>query len=43
MCTRYRKIVGDSKDIENNFYVNDSPNDNLKSEFLERFIEMLLV
>jgi hypothetical protein len=30
--TRYRKIVGVWEDIESNFYVNDSPNDDLESE-----------
>jgi hypothetical protein len=29
---RYRKIVGEWKDIENDFYINDSPNDDLESE-----------
>jgi hypothetical protein len=27
--TRYRKAVGEYKDIENDFYSNDSPNDDL--------------
>ena len=31
--TRYRKIVGKYKDMENNFYSNDSPNDDLESRF----------
>ena len=30
--TRYRKIVGEWKDIKSDFYANDSPNDDLKSE-----------
>jgi hypothetical protein len=29
--TRYRKAIGEWKDIEINFYANDSPNDNLES------------
>jgi hypothetical protein len=29
---RYGKTVRESKDIENDFYVNDSPNNNLDSE-----------
>ena len=29
---RYRKTVGDWKDIENDFYANDSPNGGLESE-----------
>jgi len=29
---RYRKIVVESKDIESDFYANDSPNDDLESE-----------
>jgi hypothetical protein len=29
---RYRKTVGERKDIESDFYVNDSPNDDLESE-----------
>jgi hypothetical protein len=28
--TRYRKAVGDWKDIENGFYTNNSPYDNLE-------------
>ena len=30
---RYRKTARERKDIEINFYANDSPNDNSKSEF----------
>jgi hypothetical protein len=30
---RYRKVVKDWKDIGYNFYANDSPNDDLESEF----------
>jgi hypothetical protein len=30
--TRYRKVVGELKDIESDFYGNDSPNDDLESE-----------
>jgi hypothetical protein len=30
--TRYRKTVGEWKDIKNDFYANDSPNDDLKGE-----------
>jgi hypothetical protein len=29
---RYRKTVGERKDIENDFYANDSSNDDLESE-----------
>jgi len=29
---RYRRTVGEQKDIESEFYANDSPNDDLKSE-----------
>lgn len=29
---RYRKAVGEGKDIESDFYGNDSPNDDLESE-----------
>ena len=29
---RYRKAVGECKDIENDFYANDAPNDDLESE-----------
>jgi hypothetical protein len=29
---RYRKTIGECKDIESDFYVNDSSNDDLKSE-----------
>ena len=29
---RYRKTVGEWKNIERDFYVNDSPNDDLESE-----------
>jgi hypothetical protein len=29
--TRYTKVVGGHKDIENNFYSNDSPNNDLES------------
>ena len=35
----YRKTIKKHKDIENNFYSNDSVNDDLK--ILERFLEML--
>ena len=28
----YRKNVGECKDIENDFYTNDTPNDELESE-----------
>jgi len=31
--TRYRKAVGKYKDMKNNFYSNDSPNDDLESRF----------
>jgi hypothetical protein len=31
--TRYRKVVGGWKDIDNDFYTNDFPNDDLDSEF----------
>ena len=31
--TRFRKAVGEYKDIENDFYWNDSPNDDLESRF----------
>jgi hypothetical protein len=31
--TRYKKAVGEYKDIENDFYSNDSPNDDLESRF----------
>jgi hypothetical protein len=30
--TRYKKVIGDWKDIENDFYTNGSPNDNLESK-----------
>jgi hypothetical protein len=30
--TRYRKIIGEWKDIESEFYANDSPNDDLTNE-----------
>jgi hypothetical protein len=30
--TRYRKIISEREDIKNNFYANDSSNDDLKSE-----------
>jgi hypothetical protein len=30
--TRYRKIVEEREDIKNDFYTNDSSNDDLKSE-----------
>jgi hypothetical protein len=30
--TKYKKIVGDQKNIENGLYENDSPNNNLESE-----------
>jgi hypothetical protein len=33
LCIRYTKAVGEYKDIENNFYSNGSPNDNLESTF----------
>jgi hypothetical protein len=29
----YKKVVGGYKDIENDFYSNNSPNDDLKSKF----------
>ena len=29
LATRYRKTVEEYKDMENNFYSNNSPNDNL--------------
>jgi hypothetical protein len=29
---RYRKTVGERKNIESGFYANDSPNDDLESE-----------
>jgi hypothetical protein len=29
---RNEKTIGESKDIENDFYTNDSPNDDLDSE-----------
>jgi hypothetical protein len=32
LCTRYRKVVGEYKDIEN-FYSNDTPSDDLESMF----------
>jgi hypothetical protein len=32
VCTRYRKTDGKQKDIESDFYANDSPNNNLDSE-----------
>ena len=32
MCARYRKTVGEWKDIENDFYANGSPNDDLERE-----------
>jgi hypothetical protein len=31
--TRYRETIEEWKDTENNFYVNNSPNDDLESEF----------
>ena len=32
-CARdIEKLLGEWKDIENDFYANDSPNDNLESE-----------
>ena len=31
--TKYRKVVGKYKDIENDFYSNDSLNDDLESRF----------
>ena len=37
--TRYRKTVGEWKDIENDFYANDSPNDDLEWD-LERLLEV---
>ena len=36
MRTRYIKDVGRYKDIENDFYSNDSPHDDSESKFLER-------
>jgi hypothetical protein len=33
VCTRYRKAISERKDIENDFYVDGSPNDDLKSKF----------
>ena len=30
---RYRKAIEDYKDIENDFYSNDSPNDDLENKF----------
>jgi len=32
MQTRYRKTVGERKDIENDIYANDSPSDDLEGE-----------
>jgi hypothetical protein len=32
LLVKYRKIVEDWKDIENNFYLNDSLHNNLESE-----------
>ena len=32
-CTRHRKAVKKHKDAENNFYSNDSLNDDLESRF----------
>jgi hypothetical protein len=29
---RYRKTIGERKDLESDFYANDSPNNNLESE-----------
>jgi hypothetical protein len=29
---RYRKTIGERKDLKSDFYANDSPNNNLKSE-----------
>jgi hypothetical protein len=31
----YRKTVGEIKDIQSDFYINDSPNDDLESEILK--------
>jgi hypothetical protein len=31
--TRYRKVIEEYKDIKNNFYSNDSLNDDLESKF----------
>ena len=33
LCTRYIKVVGEYKDTENNFYSNDSLNDDLEGTF----------
>jgi len=33
MCTRYRKVVGEWKDIESDFYADGSPNGDLESQF----------
>jgi hypothetical protein len=33
LSTRYQIDVGEYKDIENNFYSNDPPNDDLESRF----------
>ena len=33
LCTRYRKVVREYINIENDFYSNDSLNDNLESKF----------
>ena len=33
VCTRYRKAVDERKDIENDFYVDGSSNDDLESKF----------
>jgi hypothetical protein len=34
---RYREVVGEYTDIENDFYSNDSLNDNLESRFYQGF------
>ena len=36
------KLLESEKDIENDFYANDSRDDDLKSEFFKRLLEMLL-
>jgi hypothetical protein len=33
LCTRYKKAVEEYKDVENDFYSNNSPNYDLESRF----------
>lgn len=43
VCERYREAIRAWKDLETDFYLNDSPNDNLKSNFKEDCIRDALI